>query len=228
MKTSGRIFFPVAAAVVLATGLYFFINRPADLPEPVPAPVFILVREFHTHLLPPGAMPLPVSTAHIDTETPKLTLPAHLWQEWRPGALVLLRRLEHLDQVLAEQLVVSARREEGLDLASWPSLAGYDAGGRPQEWRPAGSGGLAGSTLAVHLADSSSASVSYRELEQWLRPGETAYWYRSGADPWRVAGPREAAEPLAAAVEAGKPLTAVIVTNLGPWPAEAFVPAGGL
>src|SRR5690606_41798770 len=99
MKTSGRVLFPVAAAVALATGLYFFTHRPAALPEappdPVPAPVFILVREFHTHLLPPGAVPLPTATAHIDIETPRLSLPAHLRQAWRPRALVGLPRPGH-------------------------------------------------------------------------------------------------------------------------------------
>jgi len=231
MKTSGRVLFPVAAAVALATGLYFFTHRPAALPEappdPVPAPVFILVREFHTHLLPPGAVPLPTATAHIDIETPRLSLPAHLRQEWRPGAFVVLRRLEHLDQVLAERLEVSAREEGRVDLSSWPALAGYDAAGTPREWRPDGPGGLAGGSLAVNLAGTGTALVSYRDLEQALPPGETAYWYRSGSGPWRKAAGDDT-EPLAAAVEAGDPVTALIVTNLGPWPAEAVVPAGGL
>src|SRR5690606_4004116 len=128
MKTSGRVLFPVAAAVALATGLYFFTHRPAALPEappdPVPAPVFILVREFHTHLLPPGAVPLPTATAHIDIETPRLSLPAHLRQEWRPGALVVPPRPGPPGQGLAERLGGGGRGGGGGGPASWPPLAG--------------------------------------------------------------------------------------------------------
>lgn len=216
------------AAVILITGLTLHFFRPVPRADFHRDSILVFLRELHTHLLPPEYSPLPLAVAGIDGDGRRLTLTTALWERWRPSPLVLLRRIEHLDQVLTEDLHVSRNQTLKASLAALPALLpGHDRYGAPVDLRPLVSPHLAGGSLRLHIgSDGDAVTVEYRGVVFNLAPGETRYLQRDTDSGWSALLPGTEQQVLGELLAAGEPLTALVVTNMGRWPEAAITQDG--
>lgn len=206
--------------------------------EPPDHVTVLTVREVHSHLLKADTFLPEPETSRLEPHVPRIILTPAQGRQWRrqPGLLLVLRRIEHLHQLVGEELSTARKFPHILHLNRAESVAGSGIiPGAPRSGGSSSDGGagpgIGGSLLPGGLTISSedggrTVRVDYEGYGAALQPG----------DQWRIvfaADGTAAEEPshMEAVVEMsldeGLPIVLLEVNFAGRWPAAAVAAEGG-
>lgn len=179
---SAAVFYLVIAGGIgfLAAGCGLF-SGPAEPPDHVSV---LLVREVHSHLLSPDAYVPEIGTSRLEPHIPQVILTPAQGDRWRsrPGQLLVLRRIEHLHQVVGEELSTAGKFPYSLPLDKMENAprgvvsgSGFWAGSVGQSsGAGSGTGGLllpGGLNISSHDGGHT-VVVDYQGYGASLEPGE--------------------------------------------------------
>lgn len=218
------------AAVAAAAAARLLVPAPA---RGTPVAVVLLTETSNAPFGPAPAEPLPAPVSSWSRDPrPRFRLGSPVDVRGRLP-LLLLHRLEVLDRVLAERVVVRPGGRLGYDAGrpfAVPGWAWREDGPVPvadlvDDSRRLVSGRLelerdgAGHVRLRHGAAAAELAPGERWGEGWVQP-------RAGAPVEVVADTPDWERRMAAALASGARVTVLTVTNLGLWPAEAFTAPG--